>query len=85
VLVLGIVRDSPESNVDLGYHWVGPDGKKTDDMMKLQKGSIFRLPPESDKDYKVIDIKAPDTQNGQPGEAKILLPNGETIILRKPR
>lgn len=82
VLVLGVVRDSPESNVDLAYHWVAPDGKKTPDMMTLQKGATFSLPPENDKIYKVIDIKAPDPQNAPRGEAKIQIPNGETITLR---
>lgn len=82
VLVLGVVRDSPESNVDLSYHWVGPDGNKTPDMMTLQKGATFKLPPENDKTYKVIDIKAPDPQNAPRGEVKIQLPNGQTITLR---
>ena len=81
MLVLSVVRDSPESNVDLTYHWVGSDGQKTPDIMTLQKGATFRLPPENDKIYKVIDIKAPDQQNGQLGEVKIQIPNGETIIL----
>lgn len=82
VLALNIVRDSPESNIDLAYHWVGPDGQRTPDMMTLQKGATFRLPPENDKIYKVIDIKAPDPQNAPHGEAKIQIPNGEMITLR---
>jgi len=82
VLVLNVVRDSPESNVDLDYHWIDPEGKTTPPpLIKLQKGATFKLPPESDKIYKVIDIKAPDQQNGQLGEVKIQIPNGETIIL----
>ena len=82
VLVLGVVRDSPESYVVLRYEWVGSDGHRTPDMNK-RKGETFALPPENDKTYKVIDIKAPDKQKGQLGEVKILLPNGETIILHE--
>ncbi len=80
VLVLGIVRDSPESYIVLQYHWVGADGQKTPDM-NLKKGITFKLPPDNDSTYKVIDIKAPDPQKGQLGEAKIQIPNGETITL----
>lgn len=82
VLVLLVVRDSPESNVDLDYHWNDPDGKtQPPSLIKLQKGATFKLPPENDKIYKVIDIKAPDQQKGQLGEAKIQIPNGEIITL----
>ncbi len=86
VLVLGVVRDSPEispeSFIVLQYLWVGPDGWKTPDM-NLKKGATFKLLPELKTTYKVTEIKAPNPKNGQLGEAQIQLPNGETITLRE--
>jgi hypothetical protein len=79
VLPTGVVVDSPESYIVLRYLWVAPGGQPTPDM-NLKKDATFKLPPETDKIYKVVDIKAPAQQN--PGEVNILLPTGATLILK---
>lgn len=81
VLPLGVVVDSPESFVVLRYLWVAPGGQPTPDMNK-KKDDTFSLPPETDKIYKVVDIKAPPADKSRPGEVTILLPTGATFILK---
>lgn len=80
-LPLGVVVDSPDSYVVLRYLWAAAGGQPTADMNK-KKDDTFTLPPENDKIYKVVDIKAPNPQNGAPGEVTILLPSGATLILK---
>ncbi len=80
VLPMGLVVDSPESFVSLRYLWVAPGGQPTPDMNK-KKDDTFTLPPESDKIYKVVDIKAAPADKSRPGEVTILLPTGATLVL----
>jgi hypothetical protein len=72
VLPLKQIVDSPDSYAIFRYKWVKPGGKKTDDFSK-RRGETFTLPPETDKIYKVPEIK------GQ--EATVELPDGTKKIL----
>ncbi len=69
-LPIGQVVNSPESYVVLRYLWVEPGKQPTPDMNK-RKDETFKLPPETDITYKVVDIKAPGPQNNPPGEVTI--------------
>jgi hypothetical protein len=69
-LPIGQVVNSPESYVVLRYLWVEPGKTPTADMNK-RKDETFKLPPETDITYKVVDIKAPGPQNNPPGEVTI--------------
>jgi len=73
-LPLNTIVDSPDSYVVIHYAWVQPGQPATPDINK-QKGQEFTIPPESDKRYKVIDIRA--------DEVDIQLPSGEKRTLRK--
>ena len=68
VLPLGKPIISPDTLIHFKYLWVAPGGQPTPDFTR-RKGDTFSLAPETDKTYKVIDIKA--------GEAVIELPGGE--------
>jgi hypothetical protein len=50
--------------------------------MNKKKGDIFMLPPENNKSYKVVDIEAPNQQNGAPGGVTIESPAGALLILK---
>lgn len=78
-LPLGQITNDPASYILLGYLWVPPGGQRIPDI-NLKKDETFTLPPEPDKIYKVVDIKAPNPQT--PGEITIQLPTGGTFILR---
>jgi hypothetical protein len=86
VLPLNQVINSPESYMVLRYLWVQPGGQPTADM-NLRKGATFKLPPENDKEYKIVDIK-PLTQSAQgqvlSGDVTVALPGGQTLVLKFP-
>lgn len=71
VLPLNKIVDSPDSYVILTYDWV----LQKIDKINKQKGQTFNIPPETDKVYKVIDIRT--------DEVDIQLPSGEKRTLRK--
>ena len=77
VLPLKKIVNSPDSYGIFRYKWVkpGPDGKKTPDFPK-RRAETFTLPPETDKTYKLIEIKGRD--------AVIELPDGTKKILTAP-
>ena len=77
VLPLKREVDSPDSYGIFHYKWVKPggDGKKTADFPK-RRGETFTLPPETDKTFKLIEIKGND--------ATVELPDGKKIILTAP-
>jgi hypothetical protein len=81
----GQIVNSPESYTKLRYLWVAPGGQPTPEMT-LQKDKTFSLPPELDKQYKVVEIKpVKDAQDRVlSGEVTILLPTGQTIVLKYP-
>lgn len=68
IMPLGKVVDSPDSHAVFRYRWVLPGGVPTADF-PVRKTQVFHLPPEMDKDYKLIDIKGK--------EAVVELPGGE--------
>jgi hypothetical protein len=72
VLPLKQIVDSPDSYGVFRYKWVKPGGKKTDDFSK-RRGDTFTLQPDTDKVYKLIEIKGRD--------AVIELPDGKKIVL----
>ena len=72
VLPFRQIVDSPDSYGIFQYKWFKPGGKKPDPFPK-RRGDTFTLPPDTDKIYKVIEIK------GQ--EATIELPDGTKKIL----
>ena len=76
VLPLKQIVNSPDSYGIFRYKWVKPGGKKTEDFPK-RRSETFVLPPETDKTYKLIEIKGPD--------AVIELPDGTKKILTAPR
>jgi hypothetical protein len=73
-LPLNRMVDSPDSYVVLHYGWAPAGGQPVPDINK-QKGGTFTIPPETDKTYKVLDIKQ--------DEVEIELPSKEKRILRK--
>ena len=68
IMPLGKEVDSPDSHAVFRYLWVAYGGTKTEDFPVI-KNKVFHLPPELDKDYKLIDIKGK--------EAVVELPGGE--------
>lgn len=74
VLPLKQVVDSPDSRGRFRYKWVQPGGKPTEDFSK-RRNETFSLPPETDKIYKVEEIKG--------GNAVIILPGGAKKTLTK--
>jgi hypothetical protein len=81
-LPINVVINSPESYLVLRYLWVEPGKQPTPDM-NLKKDQTFKLPPDLDKTYKVLDIKAPgENPQTNPGEVTIQLPTGTKLILK---
>ena len=80
-LPMGDVVNSPESYVVFHYLWVEPGKAPTADMNK-RKDETFKLPPEMNKTYKVVDIKAGDPQKGVPGEVTIEISENDKPILK---
>lgn len=74
VLVLGQIKDSPDSNAIFSYKWVKTGVPPTGNF-QVKSGQEFGLQPETDKKYKLIDIK--DT------EVQIQTPTGEKKTLRQ--
>ena len=68
IMPYGKEVDSPDSHAVFRYLWVAPGGAKTPDFPVI-KNKTFHVPPEIDKDYKLIDIKGK--------EAVVELPGGE--------
>lgn len=56
VLPLKQIVDSPDSFGIFRYKWVKPGGQATPDFSK-RRNDTFTLSPESDKNYKLIEIK----------------------------
>lgn len=69
ILIKGVVVDSPDSYAVFRYLWVAPVGQPTPDIPK-RRGDTFSFPPETDKIYKVIDIKADEAVVEMPGGEK---------------
>ena len=67
VLVLNQIIDSPDSYGRFDYQW-------NNTQIQVKKLQEFVLQPETDKKYKLIDIKE--------GEAQIQLPSGETVTIK---
>ena len=67
VLVLNQIIDSPDSYGLFDYQW-------NNTQIQVKKLQEFVLQPETDKKYKLIDIKE--------GEAQIQLPSGETVTIK---
>ena len=75
VIPLKQIVDSPDSYGIFRYKWVKPGIKETPNFPK-RRGETFTLPPETDKTYKLIEIKGRD--------AIIELPDGTKKILTAP-
>jgi hypothetical protein len=73
-LVKDVPGNSPESFAQFSYRWVAVGGTPTKDFAK-KKDETFTLDPESDKTYKVADIRDK--------EVDVVLPSGEkkTFVL----
>jgi hypothetical protein len=80
VLPLGVVVNSPESHAVIRYLWA-PFGEqpvvdgKASAVMQKRRDDEFSLPPEMERKYRVLDIRA--------DEVDVRLPSGETHTLRK--
>lgn len=76
VIPLKQIVDSPDSYGIFRYKWSKPGAQKTPDFPK-RRNETFTLPPETDKIYKLIEIKGQD--------AIIELPDGSKKTLTAPK
>ena len=76
VIPLKQIVDSPDSYGIFRYKWLKPGIKETPNFPK-RRGETFTLPPDTDKTYKLIEIKGRD--------AIIELPDGTKKILTAPQ
>jgi len=78
IMPLKTVVDSPDSHAVFRYLWAPPGGSRIQDF-PIFKGKVFHLPPDLDREYRLIEIKPGETKSGEvkPGEAIVEVPGGE--------
>jgi hypothetical protein len=82
-LVLNRVADSPESFAQFKYLWTAPGGQPMAPFTKRKKDT-FTLTPETDKIYKVEDIREVTEGNRVVRqEVTLELPDGKKLVLSK--